>query len=451
MEASLQVVAVPGLPEIAAGDDLGEILAPRLAEAAWPDGTTGLRDGDVVVVTSKIVSKAEGRTVPLGERDAALDAETAAVIATKSTPRGETRIVRTHHGIVLAAAGIDASNTAEGTVLLLPRDPDFSARALRQRLHDLSGREIAVVVTDTLGRPWRNGLTDCAIGVAGLVVLDDMRGLPDAGGRTMEATVIAIADEAAAAADLVKGKARGLPVALVRGLGAAVTAEDGPGARAMVRAPEEDLFPLGTREAREQGRREALRMRRTVRAFADRPIDPGLIDAAIADAITAPAPHHSEPWRFVIVDDPSMRTSLLDAMLERWKADLRSIDGMDDDAIARRTSRGDILRRCPVLVLPFVDLSNGAHHYPDAQRASAERDMFLVSGGAAVENLLVSLAAHGLGSAWVSSTMFCADVVREELGLPATWLPLGAIAVGHPDAEPLPRPPRDPARFLTWR
>ena len=451
MDASLQIVAVAGIPEVRAGDDLATLLSPLLDRVTWPDGTVGLNDGDVVVVTSKIVSKVEGRTVPLAERDAALDAETAAVIAIKSTPRGETRIVRTHHGIVLAAAGIDASNAAAGTVLLLPRDPDSSARALRQRLRDLSGREIAVVITDTLGRPWRDGLTDCAIGVAGLVVLDDMRGLPDAGGRPMEATVIAIADEAAAAADLVKGKARGLPVAIVRGLGAAVSAEDGPGARAMVRAPDEDLFPLGTREAREQGRREALRMRRTVRSFADRPVDPGLIDAAVADAITAPAPHHSEPWRFVIVDDPSMRTSLLDAMLERWRADLLTIDGMDDDAIARRTSRGDILRHCPVLVLPFVDLSGGAHRYPDAHRASAERDMFLVSGGAAVENLLVSLAAHGLGGAWVSSTLFCADVVREELGLPDEWLPLGAVAVGHPGAEPRPRPHRDPTAFIDRR
>ncbi|AJT66702.1 Coenzyme ligase [Streptomyces lydicus] len=432
-----RVWALPGIPEVRPGDDLVKLIAAAVS------GGPQLADGDVLLVTSKIVSKAEGRVVEATDREAAIDRETVRVVAR----RGTLRIVQNRQGLVMAAAGVDASNTPSGTVLLLPEDPDASARALRAGIRETLGVEVGVVISDTFGRPWRNGLTDVAIGAAGVRVLDDLRGGTDSHGNPLNVTVVATADELAAAGDLVKGKAAGLPVAVLRGLGHVVeeAAEDGGGARAMVRDTADDMFRLGTSEAV----REAVTARRTVRAFTDDPVDGGAVRRAVAAALTAPAPHHTTPWRFVLLESDRSRTRLLDAMRDAWIADLRG-DGTSEESIAKRVRRGDVLRNAPYLAVPCM-VTTGSHTYPDARRSAAEREMFVVAHGAGIQNFLVALAGERLGSAWISSTMFCRDVVREVLGLPDDWEPMGAVAIGRPAGAPKERPARDGADFVVVR
>ncbi len=244
----LTVWAVEGIPEIVPGDDLAQIIGDALNVAL--DGA--LADGDILAVTSKIVSKAEGRIVRAADREQAITDETVRVVATRTHPGGVTRIVENRLGLVLAAAGVDSSNTPAGTVLLLPVDPDASARRLRSALEARFGIRLGVIVTDTLGRPWREGQTDVAIGASGVRVLDDLRGSLDSEGRRLEVTAPAVGDEIASAADLVKRKSEGLPVAVVRGLPHLLHA-DAPGARVLIRPAASDLFRLGTDEAWHEG------------------------------------------------------------------------------------------------------------------------------------------------------------------------------------------------------
>jgi coenzyme F420-0:L-glutamate ligase / coenzyme F420-1:gamma-L-glutamate ligase len=424
--AEVSVLPVPGLPEVESGADLGTLICE--AALAGP----GLADGDILVITSKIVSKAEDRVVA-GDRDSAIRAETVRVVAR----RGPTTISQTRHGLVMAAAGVDESNTAPGTLVLLPVDPDASAEALRKSITEQAGARVGVIITDTMGRPWRAGQTDAAIGAAGIMPLRDLRGQQDTFGNVLEVTIAAVADEIAAAADLVQQKASGVPVAVVRGLADLVTDAAGPGAAALIRPAEDDMFRLGAADV--------LTARRTVREFTAAPVSPAAVRRAIAAAVTAPAPHHSEPWRFAVLESQQARTRLLDDMLAAWKADLAA-DGFSAEQIARRVRRGEPLRKAPLIIVPCL-VSDAAHSYPDARRNASERAMFLVAIGAAIENLLVALAVEGLGSCWISSTLFCRDVTAGALGLPAGWEPMGAVGVGHPAAPAPDRPARDPDHF----
>jgi coenzyme F420-0:L-glutamate ligase/coenzyme F420-1:gamma-L-glutamate ligase len=438
--AAIEILPVAGLPEFRPGDDLADALA---AAAPW------LRDGDVVVVTSKVLSKCEGRIVAAPadpeERDALrrklIDGEAVRVLARK----GRTLITENALGLIQAAAGVDGSNIGTTELALLPVDPDGSAAALRTGLAERLGVDVAIVITDTMGRAWRNGQIDQAIGAAGLPVLHGYAGAVDRHGNELLVTEVAVADEIAAAADLVKGKLTGIPVAVVRGLH---LSDDGSRGRDLLRPGEDDLFWLGTAESIELGRKQAQLLRRSVRQFGTEPVPQALIEEAVADALTAPAPHHTRPVRFVWLT-PGRRTQLLDAMKDRWRADLTR-DGKPADAIERRVERGQILYDAPEVVIPVMVL-DGAHDYPDDARTAAEQTMFTVAAGAAVQALLVALAVRGVGSCWIGSTIFAPDLVRDELDLPADWNPMGAIAIGYPAEESGPRDPADTDGLLVRR
>jgi coenzyme F420-0:L-glutamate ligase / coenzyme F420-1:gamma-L-glutamate ligase len=429
---SVEVLPVDGLPEVGVGDDLVEVLSAALRGA-------GVRTGDVVAVTQKIVSKAEGRVVSEadGDRAAWVERESVRVVAR----REDVVISQTRHGFVCANAGVDASNVEPGLLTLLPEDPDGSAERLRAGLAEALGVDVAVVITDTFGRAWRRGVVNVAIGCAGLPSLVDLRGTVDHTGRVLEATIVALADEVAAASGLVMGKAARIPVAIVRG----VERSEAPETQAadLVRPPEEDLFresPL-----------LSISARRTIRSFGagDVPVD--VVAEAVRAACTAPSPHHSRPWRFTALTSAPARRALLAALADAWRRDL-SRDGVPAERIERRIARSDaILGAAPVLIVPSVTFGP-SQAYADRERSHAEREMFLLSAGAAIQNLLLALHAQGYASAWLASTLFCQEEARSVVGMGDEWFALGTVAVGPmPGGALEPRPAIDPDAFLALR
>ena len=337
----LEILPVRGIGHVVPGDDLAALITDA---APW------LADGDVLVVTSKIVSKAEGRLVevpPDGpERDAArqavLESETARVVAR----RGPTTIVQTHHGFVMAAAGIDASNVDKTHLVLLPADPDASARRLRADLRE-RGLDVGVIVSDTMGRAWRNGLTDVALGSAGIEPIRDHRGETDPYGNKLEITQMAVIDELAAAGELVKGKCDQVPVAVVRGYPRAGI-RDSPGAAVLLRDAAGDMFGLGTAEARAAGLRDAATLPDSV-ALPGHPVDPAAVDRAVAavSGVLAPAT--------LIVPAEAVPGSGATAALHLSTRDLSPAGLMRLGADAHRLRAALAAESIPTLALPHED------------------------------------------------------------------------------------------------
>jgi coenzyme F420-0:L-glutamate ligase / coenzyme F420-1:gamma-L-glutamate ligase len=367
---SLLVVPLAGMAEVRAGDDLARLLLEAVGRARLE-----LADGDVLAVTSKVVAKAEGRTVPLPDDPAARErvlaetvaAETARVVAR----RGRLVIAETRTGLVGANALVDASNAGGDQLVLLPADPDASAARLRAAIEELDGHDVAVVVTDTLGRPWRLGQTDVAVGLAGMGALEDWRGRADGDGRQLEVTEVAVADEVAAAADLVKGKASRVPAALLRG----VPRPKGDGtAHDLVRPPTDDLFrTAGTAEDLlgflEGGAAEPV---------GKGPVDPSVLDRAVAVAATVPIPGGR---RLRVVPVP----------------------GEDPNLLA-----------CCV------------------GPAGVEEAGIELAAGGAIRTLVLALHALGVAAQFQAATPTARNALAAALGLEPGWEPLGLLAAGQP-------------------
>ena len=383
---SVELIPLGGLPEVRPGDDLVALLEAPVRRSVP-------RSGDVVAVTQKIVSKAEGRLARAADRDAVIATETVRVVAR----RGDLQIAETRQGLICANAGVDASNVAEGLLSLLPEDPDASAEHLRSSLSRALETDLAVVITDTFGRPWREGVVNVAIGCAGMPARLDLRGTSDHHGRPMDATVVALADEVAAASGLVMTKSARVPAAVVRGVDRG-HGHDGA-ARDLVRPPADDLFRTSPLQSLLTGG-DAL-------AFGSDPVPRTLVEEAVRAAVAAAG----DPILFVAIDTPAAHRRLAAAA-----------HGVRPDA--------------PTTILPCV----------------TEGSLAALDVGRAIQALLAALHAQGLGSAWARLPSEAGHAVRGALDLAAAWTPLGTISVGWTSrgGAPPPRPPIDIDRLMRW-
>jgi dehydro coenzyme F420 reductase / coenzyme F420-0:L-glutamate ligase / coenzyme F420-1:gamma-L-glutamate ligase len=409
---SLVVVPLAGMPEVRPGDDLARLLLAAVRRAGLE-----LADGDVLAVTSKVVAKAEGRLVPLPDDPAGRErvlaetvaAETARVVAR----RGRLVIAETRHGLVGANALVDASNAGGDRLVPLPADPDASAARLRAELEALDGHDVAVVVTDTLGRPWRLGQTDVAVGLAGMGALDDWRGRADGDGRLLEVTEVAVADEVAAAADLVKGKASRVPAALVRG----VSRPKGDGrARDLVRPPADDLFrTAGTAEdllAFLEGAPPPAQ-------FLPGPVEAATLDraAAAARAVPLPGGHVFQAVPVPAAARAACLATLSPTPPRPTEASPAEVEADPPAPVAPRLPSA--MAGAPVLLVCCLA--------PPAGDAAVE-----LAAGGALRTLVLGLHALGVGALFAPAGAAARPALAAALGLAPGREPLGLLVAGHP-------------------
>ena len=470
--AQMTLTAIPGIPLIRPGDELAEIILQCLADAGL-----SLQNGDVLVVAQKIVSKAEGRLVCLdqvqpSDRSRLLAAETdkdpnlVEVILSDSNNvvrhRRGVLIVEQHSGFVCANAGVDHSNIpardGRPQVALLPADADDSAARLRARIREATGKDVAVIINDSHGRPFRLGTCGVALGVAGMAALSDRRGAPDLFGQPLRITTVGTADELAAAASALMGQgAEGRPVVVIRG----APFDPAPGTvRDLLRPRPEDLFrePVPPSELA-----NLLYRRQTIRRYDGRAVDRSTVEALIAAACAAPSAHNRQHWRFAAITARPVKERLAQAMGESFRQDMRR-EGLHPDEIEGRAGRSyDRLVESPALIIAgysSADVSiralagqetfnSGPASKTQHRKSKIEETMATQSVAAAIENLLVAATAMVLGACWSFLSRFCPDVVRVALSRADYSAPQALITIGYP-AETPPRRERFPVESRAY-
>lgn len=436
--ATTRFVALVGVPLVQPGDDLAAIILASLSAS-----NETLRDGDVLVIAQKIVSKAQNRLVqlrdvspsPQAERLACevnKDARLVELILRESTEvvryRRDVLIVAHRLGLVMANAGIDQSNVdqglEDGVALLLPEDPDRTCDELRTALRVATGAKVGIIINDSHGRAFRNGTVGVAIGASGVTALTDLRGVPDLYHRRLQSTEVGLADEIASAASLLMGQAdEGRPIVLARGI---MTAQGQGCAAELVRPKKIDLFRIAA-----DGIAELIGNRRSIRRYADKPLSDGIIEQLLEAAISAPSAHNRQPWRFAVVKTGSAKERLAKAMGERLRED-RSRDGDAAEVIEADVARSIArITGAPVVISVCLTMED-MDSYPNGRRAGAEHLMAVQSSAMAMQNILLMANAAGLGASVMCAPLFCPETVRAALALPGYWEPQALITLGYP-------------------
>ena len=428
-------VALAGVPLVQPGDDIAAIILAALAASHET-----LCDGDVVVIAQKIVSKAEGRIVPLASVLPSAEAHSLAqkvnkdprlveLILRESTEivryRRDVLIVAHRLGFIMANAGIDHSNVEQGsgddTALLLPEDPDATCAQLRKTIKALTDADVAVIINDSHGRAFRNGTVGVAIGASGLPALSDLRGHADLFRRRLQNTEVAIADEIASAASLLMGQAdEGQPIVVARGL--PMQQRNGTAAE-LIRAKNLDLF-------RSPAPGAILRGRRSIRRYTEKPVTDAVLEQVLETATCAPSAHNRQPWRFAVLKNFAAKERLALAMGEQLRRD-RTRDGDRSDAIEQDVARSVArIIGAPIVVVICLTMED-MDRYPDDRRNAAERQMAVQGTAMAIQNMLIAAHCAGLGASVMCAPLFCPDTVRTATNLPIHWDPQALVTLGY--------------------
>lgn len=466
MNDNINLIGIEDIPLIKAGDNLPSIIFNALKRK-----NLTLENGDVLVIAQSIVSKSLGRMrnlenikpsqkaieiykkmAPLTEK-ASLPIKSQELIQaildeSKQVLKAEhVLVVETHHGFICANAGIDQSNVgSKDSISLLPLDSDIEAKKIRNSLQKLTGKKIAVIISDSFGRSFRIGSVGVALGVSGLNPILDKRGDKDLFGKELLSTIIGQIDNLASSAQLIMGEAdEGLPVVVIRGYG--FNFDENASIKQILRKRELDLF-------REEGVAKSfenvLRSRRSYKLeFNDRKINIALIEESIELARWAPSAHNGQFWRYVIIEQGSSRENLIENMNNKLKEDLLR-EGRSKDYIQRKIekTRTNFLS-CPYLILLCLD-KKGLEKYSDSDREKNEYIMGVQSVSASATYLLLAFEIKGLAACWYCAPLFAKDIIKDTLNLPNSFIPMAFFTVGYSMKES-PKPNRKDLKDIIFR